>query len=90
MIYDYVPKEYEGNILKYKYSGVDQSLLYKYIFSPIANFSLKIVPLSIAYHILFFFLNSPNTLTLMGFFFILIPYLIFAIMFGNDWNPDVP
>ncbi|KAM3127031.1 hypothetical protein pb186bvf_020875 [Paramecium bursaria] len=80
MIYDYVPKEYEGNILKYKYSGVDQSLLYKYIFSPIANFSLKIVPLWIA----------PNTLTLIGFFFILIPYLIFAFMFGNDWNPDVP
>lgn len=46
--YDYIPKENEKYLFNYKYTGVDKSYLYNYIFSPVANFCMRFVPLNIA------------------------------------------
>lgn len=46
--FDYVPTQYEEKITSFKYSGVDKSLLYKYVFSPLANFCIKFTPETIA------------------------------------------
>jgi len=39
--YSYLKIENEPNLLTYKYSGIDKSLLYNYVLSPIANFTLE-------------------------------------------------
>lgn len=46
--YQYIPPTHESNILHFQYRGTDRSLLYKYIFSPIAEFCLRFTPLWIA------------------------------------------
>lgn len=52
--YKYLSPEYENNIRSYKYVGGDNSYLYSYIFSPIANFCVNyIVPEWLAYKIFF-------------------------------------
>lgn len=48
--YNYVPASKEINIINFKYKGVDRSLLYKYVFSPLAEFSLRFTPRTIAYY----------------------------------------
>jgi ethanolaminephosphotransferase len=43
--YKYVPPEFEKNLETYKYEGGDQSYIYSYLLSPIANFCVnKLVP----------------------------------------------
>lgn len=54
------------NLPKYKYNGVDRSLLYKYILSPLAGFLVdNVTPSTIA----------PNSITLFGLFLMLSSYL---------------
>jgi hypothetical protein len=42
--YDYLPNDCLFALKTYRYQGLDHSLLYKYIFSPIAESCLSITP----------------------------------------------
>ncbi|KAF9959211.1 hypothetical protein BGZ70_008941 [Mortierella alpina] len=53
----YIPAEYRQNLSKYKYSGVDESLLSKYVLGPYWTKLVTFFPLSMA----------PNTITGLGF-----------------------
>ncbi|KAG0091554.1 hypothetical protein BGZ93_008787 [Podila epicladia] len=53
----YIPTEYRANLSKYKYSGVDESLLSKYVLGPYWTKLVTFFPLSMA----------PNTITGLGF-----------------------
>ena len=45
----YITEQGEKNLLTYKYVGSDSSLLYKYIFSPAAQFLVdKVIPIWLA------------------------------------------
>lgn len=73
--YNYLPEENEQNLITYKYNGKDNSLLYNYIFGPLADFQVKyIFPKWLA----------PNVITLMGFFCVLIPFIIIWNQTGED------
>jgi ethanolaminephosphotransferase len=61
--YNFIGKADEKHILAYKHNGDDQSLVYKHIFSPLADYSLQFTPLWVA----------PNLLTLLGFLCIFLP-----------------
>ena len=39
--YKYVSPESEKNLISYTYKGTDQSFLYSYVFSPLANLCVK-------------------------------------------------
>ncbi|CAE6477706.1 unnamed protein product [Rhizoctonia solani] len=52
----YVPKHALENLKKYKYSGVDKSLLSNYVLNPFWNEFVKLWPRSVA----------PNTITFLG------------------------
>ncbi|KFH73710.1 hypothetical protein MVEG_00924 [Podila verticillata NRRL 6337] len=53
----YIPTEYRANLSKYKYSGVDESLVSKYVLGPYWTKLVTFFPLSMA----------PNTITGLGF-----------------------
>ncbi|CAO3647278.1 unnamed protein product [Cunninghamella blakesleeana] len=52
----YIPEDSLPNLYKYKYSGVDKSLLSRYVLAPYWNNLVKIFPLWVA----------PNLITLLG------------------------
>jgi len=71
----------EKNLLAYKYSGSDASLLYKYFFSPVAQMLVdRVIPSWFA----------PNLITLLGFLCTLIPHIIILSMFPSQIAGDVP
>lgn len=79
--YKYVPPEKENNLKTYRYIGGDNSYVYAYILSPIANFCVNyLVPEWLA----------PNLITLLGFLCILIPHFIVFGMFPDKLEGDVP
>lgn len=39
--YNFIPPEHEENLKSYKYAAEDHSLLYNYIFSPMAAFCVE-------------------------------------------------
>lgn len=45
----YIPTEYRANLSKYKYSGVDESLVSKYVLGPYWTKLVTFFPLSMAY-----------------------------------------
>lgn len=47
--YDFIASDHLHYLKSYKYKGTDQSLLYNYILSPIAEFCLRLVPMNMAY-----------------------------------------
>jgi ethanolaminephosphotransferase len=79
--YKCLTPEGEENLKKYKYSGGDASLLYKYIHSPFAQWAVdNIIPEWMA----------PNVITLLGFTCSLIPHTLLACMFPDNFAGDVP
>lgn len=48
MVRVYLSEEGCRNLHKYKYSGTDASLTYKYVLSPLAEFFVKFFPLTVA------------------------------------------
>jgi len=71
----------EKNLLAYRYSGSDASLLYKYFFSPIAQALVdKVIPSWLA----------PNVITLIGFMCTFIPHIIILCMFPNQIEGPAP
>jgi ethanolaminephosphotransferase len=76
---NFLSEEGEKNLLKYKYSGSDRSLIYKYFLSPAAQFLVD--------HILPTWL-APNTITFIGFICTLIPHLL--IFYNNPTQLSGP
>lgn len=71
----YIPVDHEEKLRNHKYTGEDHSILYNNFFSPIAGYCVeKWTPEWLA----------PNTITLMGLFNILIPYL--CIWYYTVWD----
>jgi len=61
--YNFISEQDIPNLLKYEYKSKDHSLLYKYVLSPLGDYSLEWIPLWMA----------PNVISLIGLIFILIP-----------------
>jgi ethanolaminephosphotransferase len=78
---NYISPQNANNLITYKYSGSDLSLLYKHFFSPIAQFLVdRIIPEWMA----------PNLITLMGFVCTLVPHIIILAAFPNTLSGNVP
>jgi ethanolaminephosphotransferase len=78
---NFVSPQGEKNLVAYKYVGSDASLLYKYFFSPCAQFLVdNVIPEWLA----------PNVITLMGFMCTLIPHLIILYMTGGTLSGQIP
>jgi ethanolaminephosphotransferase len=72
---NFLSEEAEVNLPNYKYKGSDNSYLYKYIFSPIAQSLVdKVLPTWLA----------PNVITLLGFCCTLVPHML--ILFNNPFQ----
>lgn len=76
----YVRQEYLPNLRKYKYSGVDHSLLSKYVLKPFyTHVVIKCFPMSMA----------PNAITLTGFTFVVANF--FTLLWYNpSLDQDMP
>jgi len=66
----YINEEGRENLLKYKYAGGDKGYAYIYFYNPAATKLVTYLPEWIA----------PNVLTLIGFIFATLPFLI---LFGG-------
>ncbi|KAF8985634.1 hypothetical protein BGZ46_003034 [Entomortierella lignicola] len=70
----YIPAEYRPNLSKYKYSGVDDSLLSKYVLGPYWTKLVTFFPLSMA----------PNTITGLG-----LLCVVFNVLTMYYYTPDM-
>ncbi|EGS22736.1 phosphotransferase-like protein [Thermochaetoides thermophila DSM 1495] len=76
----YVRQEYLPNLRQYKYSGVDHSLLSRYILKPFyTNVVIKLFPMSMA----------PNLITLTGFMFVVANFLT-LLWYNPGLDQDCP
>ena len=58
--------EAKENLKRHKYSGLDEGLLYKYFYDPVATKLVQCLPTSVA----------PNTLTVLGLLCTVIPFTV--------------
>ncbi|CAD6977284.1 unnamed protein product [Tilletia controversa] len=70
-MFNYIPAERRRNLHAYKYSGVDQSLVSRYILNPYWNWLVTLFPKTVA----------PNTITLSG---LLLVGLNFITLLAHD------
>ncbi|KAL2020225.1 hypothetical protein VTK56DRAFT_8651 [Thermocarpiscus australiensis] len=76
----YVRQEYLPNLRQYKYSGVDHSLLSRYVLKPFyTNVVIKCFPMSMA----------PNLITLTGFMFVVANFLT-LLWYNPTLDQDCP
>ncbi|CAD8097315.1 unnamed protein product [Paramecium primaurelia] len=78
--YDFIAPNHLHYLKSYRYKGTDQSLLYNYILSPLAEFCLRFVPMNVA----------PNVLTLMGLACIILPHILFFFVMGDNFAGFIP
>ena len=57
--FKYIEDEYIDNLIGYKYSGGDKSILYRFVINPFCNWLVNYLPKWLA----------PNVITVSGFFF---------------------
>ena len=72
----YINQEGRENLLKYKYAGGDKGYAYIHFYNPVATRLVEFLPEWIA----------PNVLTLIGFFFATLPFLILFGAYGSQFN----
>jgi len=68
------------NIRKFKYAGSDDGFLYTYFYNPLATKMVEKTPEWLA----------PNTITLAGFSFSFIPFIVFFLVFGTHYYNEDP
>jgi ethanolaminephosphotransferase len=73
----YVKRQFQSRLLNYRYNGCDDSISYKYLLAPFADYLVQFVPRSIA----------PNTLTLSALLFTVVGA---AACFVSRPTMDVP
>lgn len=76
----YIPEEWHHNIINYKYSGTDNSILYRYFLSPVCNKLVLYFPEHVA----------PNTITCFGLLLVVIMNVLVNSYSGWDGNQDIP
>ena len=60
----------------YKYQGGDNGISYKYFHSPLAEKLVTFLPMTIA----------PNTITLAGALFLVVPHVVSLMYYGLDFE----
>ncbi|CAD8199584.1 unnamed protein product [Paramecium octaurelia] len=78
--YDFIAPTHLHYLKSYRYKGTDQSLLYNYILSPLAELCLRFVPMNVA----------PNVLTLMGLACIILPHILYFFVMGDNFAGFIP
>lgn len=74
----YLNSEARRNLKNYQYRGSDNSLLYKYVLSPLAQFCVeKFIPITMA----------PNVITLLGLIWMVTSYLV-CWWYSPDLEPN--
>ena len=76
----YIEDQYIDNLLNYKYSGGDKSILYRLIINPFCNFLVKYLPTWLA----------PNVITVSGFFFNLFNLILTTYYTGMKGGSYIP
>lgn len=62
----------------YKFKGGDKGYMFKYFYNPVSDKLVKVIPRGFA----------PNILTLIGFFFSLLPFMILFASFGTHFHKE--
>lgn len=75
----YVTPHGAKNIRKFKYSGADHSLTYKYVLSPMAEFAVQLLPRSVA----------PNLITMTALWISIYNHIVIAY-YSWDFTQDIP
>eukprot|EP00397_Hematodinium_sp_SG-2012_P010816 GEMP01010941.1.p1 GENE.GEMP01010941.1~~GEMP01010941.1.p1 ORF type:complete len:442 (+),score=52.30 GEMP01010941.1:68-1393(+) len=75
----YVTAQGAKNLKKYKYNAIDNSPIYKFVLSPIAEFLVSFVPISVA----------PNLITLVAMILSISSHAVIAY-YSWDFTQDVP
>jgi len=78
--FSYVSRKGLSNLKNYKYSGSDKSIVAKYLGQPFWNWSVQFLPITMA----------PNLVTLVGFVFIIISYVLMAPFSPELLGVNVP
>ena len=73
-------EEARENLRTHKYFGSDAGISYVWFWNPVANKLVTYLPETVA----------PNTLTVLGFFHILLPLAMMFIFVGSDYYGPVP
>lgn len=76
----YLTEEAKANLRKYKYAGGDDGLMYRYFYNPLAKWLVSKVPEWVA----------PNLITLAGFAFSAVPFVLIFAIFGTHLYNEAP
>ena len=77
---EYIEPQYIENLINYKYSGGDNSILYRFVINPFCNWFVEYLPKWLA----------PNVITVSGFFFNLFNLIITTYYTGWTGGKDLP
>ena len=75
----YISKDGAVELRNYKYTGGDRGILYRYFYNPLA---LKLVHYTPEY-------IAPNSITLLGFVFTLLPLMSLFVCFGENFEGPI-
>ncbi|RHY45391.1 hypothetical protein DYB34_012065 [Aphanomyces astaci] len=75
----YVSPEGSKNLKLYTYKGIDHSLIYKHVLTPMNNYLMQFVPLWLA----------PNTITLLGLIAVIVSHIIVA-SYSPNFEGEAP
>ena len=70
----------ERDLIEFKYKGTCDSISYKYLWSPFAEFLLKFVPDTVA----------PNLITLIAFAAIVVSHIVFMFQGESEFTHVMP
>lgn len=76
----YLDEEAKESVRNFKYRGGDIGFFYKIFWSPVSAWIVERIPEWF----------NPNILTLTGFSFIVMPFLILFVNFGTSMSDDTP
>ena len=78
--FKYIEDEYIDNLIGYKYSGGDKSILYRFVINPFCNWLVNYLPKWLA----------PNVITVSGFFFNLFNLILTIFYTGLKGGDPIP
>ena len=76
----YIEDQYFENLINYKYSGGDKSILYRFVINPFCSWLVNYLPNWLA----------PNVITVSGFFFNLFNLLLTSYYSGMKGGDEIP
>ena len=76
----YIEDKYIDKLINYKYSGGDNSILYRFVINPFCNWFVNYLPKWLA----------PNVITVSGFFFNLLNLILTTYYTGWKGGPIIP